>query len=73
LRAARRSAVKVEGQAANQLQGFRVTAPEKLRDRLRGLPMKELVGVAGRFRPGCDPIDVEAATKLALRSLARRY
>jgi transposase len=73
LRAARRFAVKAKSQAANQLQGLRVTAPEKLRDRLRGLPTKELVGVAARFRPGCDPIDVEAATKLALRSLARRY
>jgi transposase len=73
LRAARRSAVKAKSQAANQLQGLRVTAPEKLRDRLRSLPTKELVAVAARFRPGCDPIDVEAATKLALRSLARRY
>jgi transposase len=73
LRAARRSAVKAKSQAANQLQGLRVRAPEKLRDRLRGLPTKELVAVAARFRPGCDPIDVEAATKLALRSVARRY
>jgi transposase len=73
LRAARRSAVKAKSQAANQLQGLRVTAPEKLRDRLRGLPTKGLVAVAARFRPGCDPIDVEAATKLALRSVARRY
>lgn len=73
LRTARRSAVKAKSQASNQLQGLRVTAPEKLRDRLRGLPTKELVTVAARFRPGCDPIDVEAATKLALRSVARRY
>jgi transposase len=74
LRAARRSAVKAKSQAANQLQGLRVTAPEKLRDRLRALPTKELVAVAARFRPGCAPIvDVEAATKLALRSVARRY
>jgi transposase len=73
LRAARRSAVKAKSQAANQLQGLQVTAPEKLRDRLRGLPTNEVVAVAARFRPGCDPIDVEAATKLALRSLARRY
>jgi transposase len=73
LRAARRSAVKAKSQAANQLQALRVTAPEKLRDRLRGLPTKELVVVAARFRSGCDPIDVEAATKLALRSVARRY
>jgi transposase len=73
LRTARRSAVKAKSQAANQLQGLGVTAPEKLRDRLRTLPTKELVAVAARFRPGCDPIDVEAATKLALRSVARRY
>jgi transposase len=73
LRTARRSAVKAKSQAANQLQGLRVTAPEKLRDRLRGLPTKELVAVAARFRPSCAPIDVEAATKLALRSVARRY
>jgi transposase len=73
LRAARRSAVKAKSQAANQLQALRVTAPEKLRDRLRGLPTKEMVAVVARFRPGCAPIDVETATKLALRSVARRY
>ena len=33
----------------------------------------ELVAVAARFRPGGDPGDVEEATKLALRSVARRY
>jgi Transposase len=37
LRAARRSAMKARTQAANQLQGLRVTAPEQLRHRLRGL------------------------------------
>jgi transposase len=36
LRAARRSAMKARTQAANQLQGMRVTAPEQLRRRLRG-------------------------------------
>ena len=50
-----------------------MTAPEKLRERLRGLPTKEMVAVVARFRPGCAPIDVETATKLALRSVARRY
>jgi transposase len=73
LRAARRSAVKARTQAANQLRGIRVTAPEALRQRLRGLSTKELVAVAARFRPGGDPGDVEEATKLALRSVARRY
>lgn len=73
LHAARRSAVKARTQAANQLQGLRVTAPEQLRHRLRGLSTKELVSVAARFRFGDDPRDVPTATKLALRSVARRY
>jgi transposase len=73
LRAARRSAVKARTQAANQLQGLRVTAPEQLLKRLRGLSTKEFVSVAARFRPGNDPEDVEAATRFALRSVARRY
>jgi transposase len=73
LRAARRSAMKARTQAANQLQGLRVTAPDELRHRLRGLSTKELVSVAARFRIGDDPRDVPSATKFALRSVARRY
>ncbi len=73
LRSARHSAVKARSQAANQLQGFVVTAPEKLRNRLRELTTKKLVSVAARLRPGEDLDGVEAATKFALRSLARRY
>ena len=73
LRAARRSAMKARTQAANQLQGLRVTAPDELLDRLRGLSTKELVAVAARFRIGDDPRDVASATKFALRSVARRY
>jgi transposase len=73
LRAARRSAIKARTQAANQLQALSVTAPEQLRQRLRGLSTKELVRVAARFRLGEDPRDVPTATKFALRSVARRY
>jgi transposase len=73
LRAARRSAIKARTQAANQLQSLRVTAPEQLRHRLRGLSTKELVSVAARFRLADDPRDVPTATKFALRSVARRY
>jgi len=73
LRAARRSAVKARTQAANQLQSLRVRAPEELRQRLRGLPTKELVSVAARFRLGDGPRDVPTATRFALRSVARRY
>lgn len=73
LRAARRSAVKARTQAANQLRGVRVTAPEALRRRLRGFSTKELVAVAARFRPGGNPGEEEEATRFALRSVARRY
>ena len=73
LRAARRSAIKARTQAANQLQGLRVTAPEDLLNRLRGLSTKELVSVAARFRLAGGPSDVPAATKFALRWVARRY
>jgi transposase len=73
LRSARQSAVKARSQAANQLQSFVVTAPEGLRHCLRGLSTKELVAAAARFRPGNDPEDVKAATKLAMRSVARRH
>jgi transposase len=73
LRAARRSAIKARTQAANQLQGLRLTAPEQLLKRLRGLSTKELVSVAGRFRLADGPRDVPTATRFALRSVARRY
>lgn len=73
LRTARRSAVKARTQAANQLRGVLVTAPEAMRHRLRALSTKELVAAAARFRPGDDPQDVETATRFALRSVARRY
>jgi transposase len=73
LRSVRRSAVKARTQAANQLHSLRVTAPEQLRNRLRGLSTKELVSVAARFRLADVPTDVPAATRFALRSVARRY
>jgi transposase len=73
LRGARRSAVKARVQAANLLKATLVTAPEELRRRLRALPSGELVAVAARFRPGGEPEDVQAATRFALRSVARRY
>jgi len=73
LRAARRSAMKAKTQAANQLHGLRVTAPDELLNRLRGPSTKELVAVATRFRIGDGPRDVPSATKLALCLVARRH
>jgi transposase len=73
LRTARRSAVKSRTQAANQLRCLRVTAPDGLRHRLRGLSTKELVAVTARFRLKDDPEDVLEASRFALRWVARRY
>jgi transposase len=73
LKVARRSAVKARTQAANQLHALVMTAPEHLRADLRGLPAKKLAQKASRFRCGLEPADPTAATKFALRSVARRY
>jgi transposase len=72
LRVARRSAIRARSQAANQLHSLLVTAPDQLRQQLRGLPLARLVQVAATFRPGSltGPL---AATKFTLRELARRY
>jgi len=71
LLAARRSAVDVRRQALGQLRGVIVTAPERLRRELRDLPTGKLLDRCSRLRrttPGAD----ELATRLVLRSLARR-
>jgi transposase len=73
LRVARRSAVKARTQAANQLRALVFTAPEELRTELRGLSTNRLVSTAARFRPGTQPRDLVAVTKLAMRSIARRH
>ena len=72
LRVARRSAMKARTQAANQLHALVITCPEPLRSRLHRLPVGALAELAARFRPG--PMDSpQAASKLALRHLARRH
>ena len=73
LRGARRSAVKARAQAANQLRAMLITAPERLKSELRTLSTAKLVARSSRFRPGTDLAGVEATTKFAMRSVARRY
>ena len=70
---ARRSAVKARTQAANQINGLAVSAPEHLKDHLRGLSTRAVVEVCARWRPESSPDTVTAAAKTALRSLARRH
>jgi transposase len=69
---ARRSAVDVRREALTQLRAVIVTAAEPLRQELRGLPEGKLLDRCSRFRrPGSASAD-ELATRLVLRSLARR-
>lgn len=73
LRAARRSAVKARTQAFNQMRDLLVTAPDRMRARLRNLPARRLAEATARFRPGPQPQNPEAALKFAMRSVGRRY
>ncbi len=70
---ARRCAVKARTQAANQISGLIVTAPEHLKDRLKGLNTNASVEVCARWRPESSPDSVTAVAKTALRSLAQRH
>jgi transposase len=72
LRVARSTAMRARTQASNALKGLLVTAPVQLREQLRHRSSAAQVAVAAGLQPG--PItDPAAATKLALRSLARRH
>lgn len=72
LRLARRSAIKARTQAANQIRDLILTAPDRLRSRLRNLDTDARVAVCARFRTA-DVTDPGEATKAALRTLARRH
>jgi transposase len=69
---ARRSARSTKIKTLNQIRHLGFTAPDELRERLRGVSRQHLAAEAGalRPRPGGDP--VLAATKTALRTLGRR-
>ncbi|GEC09567.1 hypothetical protein SSP24_72220 [Streptomyces spinoverrucosus] len=73
LRVVRKSAVKARTQTINQIPTLIVTAPSIVRDKLRGLPSRELVDTLARSRPGGDLNDPACAVRIALRRLARRY
>jgi transposase len=68
---ARRGAVDVRRQALTQLRAVIVTAPDRLRQELRGLPAGKLVDRCSRLRRTTAAPD-EQATRLVLGSLARR-
>jgi transposase len=71
LRVATTTAIRARTQAINALHALVVTAPSELREHLRDLSGSKLVRTCAAFRPGALSGPTEA-TKLALRSLARR-
>jgi transposase len=72
LRTVRASAVKSRTVAVNQLDSLIVTAPVALRASLAGLTPTALVAHCARLRPTGELGDPTAASKTALRRLARR-
>jgi transposase len=70
LRVIRSSARSDRTRALNQMRSLVSTAPDDVREQLRGLTIFRLVERASSFRPRGN--DVSATTRLALRTLARR-
>ena len=69
---ARRSAVDVRREALTQLRAVIVTAPDGLRQELGGLPVGKLLDRCQRLRRTHAAAADELATRLVLKSLARR-
>ncbi len=69
---ARRSAVDVRREALVQLRSVIVTCPDRLREDLRGLPAGRLILRCSRLRRSPSGTPDELASRLVLRSLARR-
>ena len=69
---ARRSAVDVRREALGQLRSVIVTAPDRLREQLRVLSTGRLLERCSRLRRSSSTRPDELATRLVLRSLARR-
>lgn len=72
LKVARQGAIKARTAAANSLTSLRVTAPAQLREELRGLSTIKLVRRCSGFRTS-DISDPTSASKVAMRSIAKRY
>jgi len=74
LRVARRSAVEQRADTQRQIRALIVTAPDPLRGQLRGLKVPALIATCAAWRPDrSDTASPTTATRLALRSLARRH
>jgi transposase len=70
---ARAGAMKARTACINELRSLLITAPAELREQMAGLSTQALTTVCARLRPAAGIADPLQGTKLALRSLARRY
>ena len=68
----KRSARSTRIKSLNQIRHLGFTAPDELRDRLRGISRDHLGAAAAALRPRADGDPVMSATKTALRILGRR-
>ncbi|MEV4571608.1 IS110 family transposase, partial [Nonomuraea sp. NPDC049419] len=74
LRIARRSAIDQRADTQRRIKALIVTAPDALRQQLRGLSITKLIATCAALRPDRDDAaDPATATQIALRSLARRH
>lgn len=74
MRVARRSAVDQRADCMRRIKTLLVTAPDAVRDRLRGLADARLLATCAALRPNTGRVgDPTQAVKVALRALARRH
>lgn len=74
LRVARKSAVKDRAQTLTQIKSLLITAPDDLRTTLTALTPARLLQACAALRPNrADATNPNQATKIALKSLARRH
>jgi transposase len=74
LRIARTTAVKARRIALQMLRAQIICAPEELRDQVRNLTRMQLIRTIAAWRPDTEAFrDPAAATRIALKSLARRF
>jgi transposase len=69
---AKRSGREARITCLNQLRHLGFCAPDELRERFRGVPRDQLADAAVALRPRTGSDSVTYATKLAMRTLARR-
>lgn len=74
LKACRKTAVAARRIALQMIQNTIICAPDGLRDMLRNMTRMQLVRTLAAWRPDLTAYrDVEAAYRISLKSLARRY